>query len=40
MLDLDYQIRSVKDKFKELNINDSEDFNLVRNESKWKMKLR
>lgn len=29
MLDLDFQIRSVKDRFKNLSVNDSEDFDLV-----------
>lgn len=29
MLDLDFQIRSVKDKFKSLSINDTDDFDLV-----------
>ena len=34
MLDLDYQIRSVKDKFKDLNVNDSDDFDLVEERKK------
>jgi signal transduction histidine kinase len=35
MLDLDYQIRSVKDRFKSLGVTDSNDFNLV--EERMKM---
>lgn len=35
MYDLDYQIRSVKDRFKNLSVNDSEDFDLV--EERMKM---
>ncbi|WP_261512741.1 ATP-binding protein [Chryseobacterium paludis] len=34
MLDLDYQIRSVKDKFKNLSVNDSDDFDLVEERKK------
>src|SRR5690554_497057 len=34
MLDLDYQIRSVRDKFKDLSVNESEDFDLVEERKK------
>ncbi len=34
MLDLDYQIRSVKDQFKNLSVNDSDDFDLVEERKK------
>ena len=34
MLEIDYQIRSVKDKFKDLNVNDSDDFDLVEERKK------
>ncbi|GEM52683.1 histidine kinase [Empedobacter brevis NBRC 14943 = ATCC 43319] len=34
MLDLDYQIRSVKDKFKGLSVNESDDFDLVEERKK------
>lgn len=39
MLDLDFQIRSVKDKFKSLNINESDDFDLVEERRKMETEI-
>lgn len=39
MLDLDFQIRSVKDKFKSLSINDTDDFDLVEERRKMEREI-
>jgi signal transduction histidine kinase len=39
MLDLDFQIRSVKDKFKNLSMNDAEDFDLVEERRKMEIEI-
>ncbi|WP_226389878.1 ATP-binding protein [Penaeicola halotolerans] len=39
MLDLDFQIRSVKDKFKKLSMNDADDFDLVEERKKMETEI-